>query len=44
MQIDESLQRAEDALRACDGQLSALKSQVDELLAMVANWTALRDR
>lgn len=44
LQIDDSLERAQDALRACDRRLSELKIQVDEQLAQVANWTAFRDR
>lgn len=44
LQIDDSLQKAQGALHACDKQLSELKIQVDEQLAKVANWTALRDR
>ncbi|KAB5553872.1 hypothetical protein PHYPO_G00043690 [Pangasianodon hypophthalmus] len=44
LQIDDSLQRAHDALRACDRRFSELKIQVDEQLAKVANWTAFRDR
>ncbi|KAG7334925.1 hypothetical protein KOW79_001521 [Hemibagrus wyckioides] len=44
LQLDDSLQRAQDALRACDRQLSELKIQVDKQLSQVANWTAFRDR
>lgn len=44
LQIDDSLQRTRDALRACDRRLSELKIQVDERLAKVANVTAFRDR
>ncbi|KAM9457629.1 uncharacterized protein Hap1MRO34_018797 [Clarias gariepinus] len=44
LQIDDSLQRTQDALHACDRQLSELKRKADERLAQVANWTALRDR
>lgn len=44
LQIDDSLQRAQDALRACDRRLSELKIQVDDRLAKASNWMAFRDR
>ncbi|KAF4092810.1 hypothetical protein AMELA_G00025400 [Ameiurus melas] len=44
LQIDDSLQRAQDALRACDRRLSELKIQVDDRLAKVSNWMTFRDR
>lgn len=44
LQIDDSLQRAQDALCACDRRLSELKIQVDDRLAKASNWMAFRDR
>ncbi|TSK77133.1 Insulin-like growth factor 2 mRNA-binding protein 1 [Bagarius yarrelli] len=44
LQLDDSLQRAQDALRACDRELSELKIQVDKKLSRVADWTAFKDR
>lgn len=44
LQLDDSLQGAHDALRACDKQLSELRIQVDKQLAQVANRTTFRDR
>lgn len=44
LQIDDSLQRAQDALRACDRRLSELKIQVDDRLAKASNFMAFRDR
>lgn len=44
LQIDDSLQRAQDALCACNRWLSELKIQVDEQVAKMATLTAFRDR
>ncbi|GAA6093598.1 uncharacterized protein si:dkey-225f5.4 [Tachysurus ichikawai] len=46
LQLDDSLQKAQDALRVCDRRLCELKNQVNKQLANVASntMTAFRDR
>ncbi|XP_072549113.1 uncharacterized protein [Salminus brasiliensis] len=44
LQLDDSLQAAQNALRACDRRRSELKAEVEGQLARVADWTSYRDR
>ncbi|KAI4894653.1 hypothetical protein NFI96_013509 [Prochilodus magdalenae] len=44
LQLEDSLQTAQNALRVCDKQLSKLKREVEEQLACVADWTFYRDK
>ncbi|KAL7860514.1 hypothetical protein AOLI_G00168630 [Acnodon oligacanthus] len=44
LQLEDSLQTAQNALRVCDKRLTELKGEVEEQLAHVADWTLYRDR
>ncbi|XP_026853813.2 ZW10 interactor isoform X1 [Electrophorus electricus] len=44
LQLEESLQTAQNALRVCEKRLSKLRSDVDEQLTHVADWTVIIHR